>query len=313
MSPATPVRTRRLAYAAWAAVCLIWGTTYLGIKICLETMPPMLMGGLRFFSAGVLLAAMLAASGQRPPARRSWGGLAVLGVLLLGIGNGGVVWAEQTVSSGLAAVLVATTPFWMVGVEAAIPGGERIRRRHVAGLLVGFSGIVLLVWTDLAAGGASASGILTGLVALQVASFGWALGSSYSRRHAREENALAAAAVQMMCGGMAMLAAATVLGEWHDLHFNARTGTAFTYMVLVGAIGGFASYTYALKHLPVSTVSLYAYINPVIAVALGALLLDEPFTLRIVAAIAIILTGVALVQSATRRGSAGTGAVRAAA
>ena len=241
------------------------------------------------------------------PGRRSWPGLAVLGFLLLGLGNGGVIWAEQTVPSGLTAVLVAITPFWMVGIESFLSAGEKITRRHIAGLVVGFCGILLLVWPDLWMGGSRATGVLTGLVALQVASFGWALGSSYSRRHAREENALSAAALEMIFGGAFLMIGGTVLGEWKDLAFTAKTAWSLAYLIFAGSIVGFVSYIYALKHLPVSTVSLYAYINPVIAVLLGTILLDEPFGARVILAGALVFLGSAVVRwSATRGKKIGT-------
>jgi drug/metabolite transporter (DMT)-like permease len=305
----SPDRTRRLAYAAWGAVCIIWGTTYLAIKVCLETVPPTLMGGLRYTIAGALLLGLLVAMGERLPARTSWPGLALLGVLMIGVGNSGVVWAEVWIPSGITAVVVASTPFWMVGIEALMPSGERPRPWQVAGLAIGFSGIVLLVWEDLTAGGAQARNVIAGLAALQIASAGWALGSSYSRRHARHENALAAASFEMIAGGLAMLAVGTLLGEWPRLAFTGTTATAFTYLVVAGAIGGFASYIYALKHLPVTTVSLYAYANPVIAVVLGSLLLGEAFDVRMAAAVLVILLGIALVQFTGRAPAPGAGAV----
>src|SRR2546427_7167471 len=143
------MRSTRRAYLAWAFVCLVWGTTYLAIRIALETIPPLLMGGIRYVIAGSMLAAILAARGERLPGRREWPYLAVLGTLLIGFGNGGVVWAEQTVPSGLTAVLVATSPFWMTGIEAMMPDGEALTRRRVVGLLVGFAGIVVLVSPNL--------------------------------------------------------------------------------------------------------------------------------------------------------------------
>ncbi|MGH9330864.1 MAG: EamA family transporter [Vicinamibacterales bacterium] len=286
-------RTRRKAYGAWTAVCLIWGTTYLGIRICLETMPPLLMGGLRWTLAGVLLAALLVARGVRLPPRSTWGTLAILGFLLLVLGNGGVVWAEQWVPSGLTAVVVASLPFWMVGVERAT-GGERLTARSLVGLSIGFAGIVLLVWPELTAG---TRGFSAGVIALQLACVGWALGSSYSRRHTEKADVLATAAGEMIAGGLMMLAAGTALGEWRTLHFTPRTAAAFLYLATIGAIGGFAAYTYALKHLPMAFVSLYAYINPIIAVVLGVVILDEPVTARMMSAAAIVLAGVALVQA----------------
>jgi drug/metabolite transporter (DMT)-like permease len=288
---------RHLAYAAWIAVCLIWGTTYLGIRICLETMPPFLMGGLRWTVAGFMLAAFLAARGIPLPARDTWGTLTILGFLLLVLGNGGVVWAEQWVPSGLTAVIVASSPFWMVGVERAL-GGERLTPRTLAGLTIGFAGIVLLVWPELTA---SAIGFGAGVVALQLAEIGWALGSSYGKRHMARANALTVAAGEMIAGGLIMLAAGTALGEWQALHFTPRTAIAFLYLATIGAVGGFVAYTYALKHLPIAFVSLYAYINPIIAVVLGVLILDEPFTARMVSAAAIVFAGVALVQARQRR------------
>jgi drug/metabolite transporter (DMT)-like permease len=291
------VSARHKAYAAWTAVCLIWGTTYLGIRICLETMPPFLMGGLRWVVAGTMLAAFLAARGVRMPPRESWGTLTVLGFLLLVLGNGGVVWAEQWVPSGLTAVIVASSPFWMVGVERAV-GGERLTARTLAGLSIGFAGIVLLVWPELTS---SAIGFGAGVLALQLACLGWALGSSYSKRHMERADALAVAAGEMIAGGLIMLAAGTVLGEWPALHFTPRTAIAFLYLATIGAVGGFVAYTYALKHLPIAFVSLYAYINPIIAVVLGVVVLDEPFTARMVSAAAIVFAGVALVQTRQRR------------
>jgi drug/metabolite transporter (DMT)-like permease len=295
MTP-TSARERRLATFAWLAVCLIWGTTYLGIRVSLETMPPALMGGLRWLIAGGLLAAYLALRGEAFPSRDRWGGIALMGFLLLGLGNGGVVVAELWVPSGLTAVLIATSPFWMAAVEAGLRDGERLTRAAVAGLILGFAGIVVLVWPELTLRSASSRYFLIGIAALQVASLGWALGSAYSRRHAREDNVLGTTALQMLAGGLMMTAAGTLRGEWTELSFNARSGTALVYLSTIGAIGGFVAYTYALRHLPVSFVSLYAYINPVIAVALGVLVLGEPFDSRIAIAAALVLAGVAIVR-----------------
>jgi drug/metabolite transporter (DMT)-like permease len=292
----TTPRERKLGYLAWAAVCLIWGTTYLGIRICLESMPPALMGGIRWTLAGLLLIGYLMVRGEPLPPRSRWGSIFLLGFLLLGLGNGGVVFAEQWISSGLAAVLVATSPFWMAGVEAALPDGERLTSRTVIGLLVGFSGILVLVWPDLTLSGGSGSRFLAGVIAVQIASFGWALGSSYSKRHARHDHILATTALQMLFGGLIMVTAGTVRGEWGSLYFTTRTTTALLYLSTLGAIGGFVAYTYALRHLPVSFVSLYAYINPIIAVALGIVVLGEPFDLRMGTAAALVFTGVAVVR-----------------
>lgn len=297
----TTARERRLGYLSWIAVCLIWGTTYLGIRICLESIPPALMGGLRWTLAGSLLSAYVLLRGEPFPPMSRWGSILLLGFLLLGLGNGGVVFAEQWVPSGLAAVLVATAPFWMASVEAALPDGERMRRNTVIGLLIGFSGILVLVWPDLALDRGSDRRFLAGVIALQIASFGWALGSSYSKRRGRGDHILGTTALQMLAGGLIMLAAGTVRGEWVDLSFTTRTTTSLLYLSTLGAIGGFVAYTYALRHLPVSFVSLYAYINPVIAVALGVALLGEPFDARMASAAALVFTGVAVVRWKSNR------------
>ena len=276
---------------------MIWGTTYLGIRIALETIPPALVGAIRFIFAGAVLVGVLRITGERLPARERWFGLSLAGLLMVVVGNGGVNWAEQWVPSGITAVTVASTPFWMIGVEAVLPGGERLTARSVAGLLIGFAGIVLLVWPDLTGSGASGRQFLIGMVSLQIACLGWALGSSYSRRHPHTDNALMAAAVQMLAGGLMMLVVAAVRGEFRDLTFTPRSFAAEAYLAIVGSLAGYPAYIYALKYLPVSVVSLYAYANPVIAVLLGAVLLAEPFGPRVIVATGTVLLGITVVRS----------------
>jgi drug/metabolite transporter (DMT)-like permease len=265
-------------------------------------MPPALMGGIRWTLAGALLAAWVRIRGEKLPSPSQWGSIALLGFLMLVLGNGGVVFAEQWVPSGLTAVLVATSPFWMAGVEAFLPDGERLQRSAVAGLILGFSGIVLLVWPELTFTGSGNRGFLLGILAVQIAAFGWSLGSSYSKRRGSSGDILGSTALQMLAGGLMMVLIGTARGEWSTLYFSTRSAIAVTYLTTIGAIGGFVAYTYALRHLPVSFVSLYAYINPIIAVALGVVLLDEPFTPRMAVAAALVFTGVAVVRWA--RGAA---------
>lgn len=300
---------RKRAYLAFIAISLIWGTTYFVIKIALETIPPFTMGGLRYVIGGAILALLLRARGVSLPPVAAWPPLAVIGLLMLGFGNGGVIWAEQFVPSGLAAVIIATTPFWMTGVQALLRKGERLTMRQAIGLVVGFSGILVLVWPDLAASMSVGSRYGAGILALQLACIGWALGSSYAKHVSQTSDVLAGAAMQMMFGGAWMLLAAAVTGELPRLHFNVTTSAALLYLILAGSVAGYAAYAYALKHLKVSTVSLYAYINPVIAVALGTLLLDEPFHLRMLAAAAIIAAGIAIVRSQARVPVAGDRAI----
>ena len=235
--------------------------------------------------------------GERLPASRIWRGAALLGFLLLVLGNGGVVWAEQYVPSGLAAVIVASSPFWMAGVESSRADGERLTWRIAARLRPRLLGIVLLVWPDLTHGASArrpASSL--GMISLQIACLGWSIGSSYleAPRARRERAQRDGGADARRRRDDARLG--TAHGEWRALAFTTRTAIAFVYLTTVGAIGGFVAYTYALRHLPVSLVSLYAYINPVIAVALGVAVLGEPFTWRMALAAALVFGGVAIVR-----------------
>jgi len=196
-------------------------------------------------------------------------------------------------------VLVAMSPFWMVGIDALTPHGERLTFRRVAGLVIGFTGIVMLVWPEIRIG-EGGRGFLVGVVAAQIACLGWALGSIFGRRrghtNARDENVLVTATFEMLFGGLFLFTAGAARGELGWLSFNARTAGALVYLTLFGAIGGFTAYAYALKHLPVATASLYAYVNPVIAVVLGTLILKEPFSARMGVAAAVVLIGMALVR-----------------
>ena len=290
----TPAQIRR-AWLAWIAVCLIWGTTYVAVKIALHTMGPFLNGGLRNIAAGAILAAGLALRGHKLPGRDAFGRLAVLGVCMFLFGNGGVVWGVQHLPSGLAAVLVGTSPFWMVGVEALMAGGRTFRLRQLLGLVAGFAGIVILVWPDIAQGGAGGRQFALGVISVQLACAGWAIGSSYTRRHVMPDDVLGSAAIQMLFGGVFLTLLGTVLGEWRTLSITGATAAAMLYLILAGSVIAFTAYSYALRHMDVATVSLYTYINPVIAVALGTILLDEPFHMRMVLAAAIILIGTLIV------------------
>ena len=182
----TTMASTRRAYLAWAIVCLVWGTTYFAIRISLESIPPLLMAAMRWIAAGSILILTLKLRGEALPRPHAWPVLAVLGVLLLGFGNGAVVWAEQTVPSGLTAVLVATVPFWMVGLDALDDGGEPITLRRAIGLTLGFAGILVLVWPEIEIGKAGRSlGFTVGVISSQIACIGWALGSYYARHRGR--------------------------------------------------------------------------------------------------------------------------------
>lgn len=290
----------RRAWIAWFAICLIWGTTYLAIKVALATIPPMLLGGFRYLCAAAIMLVWLKAQGRKLPAASAWSTQAVLGFFMLGLGNGGVVTGEGYLSSGLTAVLVATSPFWMVGIDAFFPGGPKLRARQLFGMIVGFLGIVMLVWPDLSVGGASGRNILLGVIAVQVACIGWSFASSYTKRHVTSGDVLGAATLQMLFGGVFLTLAGTVRGEWAHLSFTVPTASSLVYLVLLGSVVAFVAYSYALKHLPIAVVSLYTYVNPVIAVALGVVLLNEPFDVRQLAAAAVIALGMVIVRPGKR-------------
>lgn len=287
---------RRLAWLAWATICLVWGTTYLAIRVALESIPVFLVAGLRWMAAGLILTAITRLRGRPLPPVRQWGALALLGFLMNVLGNGFVVWAEQYVASGLTAVIIASVPFWSVGFEAVLPGGDRLRGGTLLALTVGFAGIVVLVWPEMSAGGAAGAAMLGGVVAIQIACAGWALGTSYAKRHPSASDPFAASAIQMLASGTMLLTIATIGGEWTALQFTTRSLGALVYLTIAGSVIAYTAYLYTVAHLPLTTVSLYAYINPLIAVLLGAVLLDEPLSPRIAVASLLVLAGMALLR-----------------
>lgn len=293
---------RKLAYLAWIVVCVVWGTTYLGIRVSLETLPVALLAGFRWTTAGVILLALLPLFGEKLPARRTWGSIALVGFLMNLIGNGMVVWAQQHVASGLTAVIVAMVPFWTVGVEAVLPRGERLTRYMVLGLLIGFAGIIVLVWPQLTVGGSAGRMFVAGVAALQFGSLGWALGTSYIKRKGMAATPMASSGLQMVFSGAMFMVVGTLLGEWDQVSFTTRSASAMAYLIVVGSVVGYTSYVFSLRHLPLSTVSLYAYVNPVIAVLLGTLVLGEPLSARILLAAALVFAGIVIVRRAPRPG-----------
>lgn len=295
MTASTPDQVRR-AWIAWVAICIIWGTTYLAIKVALTTVPPLLVGGLRYVFAAVIMLTALRLQGRRLPDRSTWLTQGVLGFLMIALGNGGVVTGETYLSSGLTAVLVATSPFWMVMIDALFPDGAPLKARQLTGMTIGLAGIVMLVWPDLSLGGASARGLLLGMLAVQVACLGWSVASSYTKRHVTSGDVLGAATLQMLSGGLAMTLAGTVCGEWASLHFTTASAAALAYLTLAGSVVAFVAYSYTLRHLPIAIVSLYTYVNPVIAVALGVVLLGEPFSMRQVGAAVVIAIGMGITK-----------------
>ena len=289
-----------VAYLAFVIVCIIWGTTYLAITVALETVPVLLLAGLRWMLAGVVMSALMVLTGRGLPRPALWGPLLLLGFLMNVVGNGFVVYAQQYVASGLTAVLIATTPFWAALVERLLPKGERFSRRALTGLALGFAGIVILVWPEMTNGGAAGRAFIGGVIAIQLACVAWVLGTSYARRHELGDNPFRSTALQMVFSGTMLLTAATINGDWSHLSFTPRTIVAMLYLSIAGSLVAYSAYIYAIQHLPLSLVSLYTYINPMIAVTLGTLLLAEPLSTRIGISAALVLLGTWIVGSGKR-------------
>ncbi|MFF3109769.1 EamA family transporter [Kitasatospora sp. NPDC057904] len=301
--PAAPPRPARLSGAVWLAlgvVYVVWGSTYLAIRISVETMPSFLSAAARFLTAGLLLAGFLLVrsgpAGLRVSARRL-ASSALVGVLLLTGGNGLVVLGERSVPSGLAALLVAAVPLWMVLLTAF--GGERPRPAELAGVLLGLVGLGVL--SAPAFGGDIAP---LGVIVIICATLTWAGGSFVSKRLPMPGNVLAASAYQMLAGGLGDLLVGLVRGEAHGLDVAAVSGRswfALAYLVLFGSLLAFTAYAWLLRNAPLTLVSTYAYVNPVVAVLLGWLILSEPLTGPTLAGGAIVVAGVCLVVSASRK------------
>ncbi len=287
------------AYGALAAVCWLWGTTYLGIRIANESLPIAFFVSARFLLSGGLLLAVCRLRRARLPRGRELADALVSGVLTLGVGNGCLILSEHYIPSGIAALFVATTPFWMVGLESLTPGGERIGLRSLAGLVVGFAGCALLVAPEVGRQGFGST-YWKGFAALQVGAAGWSLGSIYNRNRPRTAHSFVNGAVQQFGAGAAFLPLALAAGSW-PAAWTPRSAAAFLYLVIFGSILGFSAYVYALDQLPVAVATLYSYINPVVAVWLGWIFYREPFGPREAAAMAVIFLGVGLVKMHPRR------------
>jgi drug/metabolite transporter (DMT)-like permease len=285
-------------WAALAVVYVVWGSTYLAIDVGVRTMPPFLMLAARFLVAGgVLYAAVAAREGRllRPPPLREWRAAFLIGAALLLVGNGTVGWAEDRgVDTGTAAIIIASMPLWLALFDRLLYG-RRLTATVIAGLVVGFAGVAILV-----SPGAGASGV--GELALVVSSAVWAIGSLRARGETAS-SPLLAAAMQMLAGGALLALAATALGEWNDFEpaqVSAASAAAFVYLVLVGSLLAFSAYTWLLRVAPTSLVGTYAYVNPLIAVVLGTIVLDEGLTWRLLLGGGIVVAAVAVIVSGTR-------------
>lgn len=282
--------------AAFAAVYIIWGSTYLAIRFGVETIPPFMMAGTRFVFAGLLLYAWARMRGAPPPTTREWRSAAIIGTLLLFVANGGVTWAEQRVPSGIAALFAATVPLWIVLLDWVWHGAERPRPGVILGLVVGVAGVLMLIRPDQVFGLNRID--LAGAGVLMIAAVSWAAGSLYSRKAALPSSPLLGTAMEMLAGAAALFLLSAFSGELQ--HFNpsavsVRSWLAVVYLSIFGSIVGFSAYVWLLRVAHASRVSTYAYVNPVIAIFLGWSLAGEAFTLQMLFSAAVIIFAVVLI------------------
>lgn len=301
-SSASAAGANPLVLAAFAAVYLIWGSTYLAIRVGVESFPPLMLAGFRHFTVGLLLYPFFRWKTGVKPTSTHWRTAAVTGCLLLFAGNGGVSWAEQTVPSGITALLVAMVSLWLVIVDWLRPDGTRPVPKVLLGIVLGFAGVALLVGPSHFGGSARVD--LRGVAVLVIASFAWACGSIYSKHGGLPSSALLGVAMQSLAGGTALLVGGLVSGEFHRFHFaaiSARSWIALAYLIVFGSGIGLSAYIYILQKSTAARVATYAFVNPVVALFLGWLLADETISLRTVIAAAVILTAVILVITAPHR------------
>jgi len=286
--------------AAFGAVYLIWGSTYLGIRLAIDTLPPLTMAGVRFVIAGTLMYGWMRWRGARQglprPSVVHWRSALILGGLMLLGGNGGVTWSEQRVPTGLVALLIGTVPLWMALLEALRRGGTRPAGRTVVGLVLGFGGVAWLVGpgTRLAGPGID----LVGAGVVLAGALAWAAGSLYSRRAPLPAGGLTGTAMEMLAGGALLLLAGGLSGEWQRLDLaavSARSLLAMGYLIVFGSIVAFTAYLWLLRNTTPARASTYAYVNPLVAVFLGWAVLGEALTPQIGLAMAVILAGVVLI------------------
>lgn len=294
--------SRSALILAFAAIYLIWGSTYLGIRVAVETMPPFLMAAARFLIAGALLFAFLKLRGAPWPTARQWRVNAAIGFFLLLGGNGSVVWAEQWVPSGIAALTIGIGPLFIVLTEWAWPGGQRPTAVTLAALLLGFAGVAWLAapWQRDAAGALH----LGGIGAILLGCVAWGIGAIYSRHAKHGAEPALAAALQMLGGGAWLLLAALLHGDFAGFDaasVSARSWAAFAYLIAAGSLVGFSTFVWLMKHSTPARVATYAYVNPVVAVLLGWLILDEPVTSRTLGAALVIVAAVVIITTRKAR------------
>ena len=279
-------------------MCFFWGTTYLGIRMALESFPPLVLVSARFLISGTLLLLFAKLRGLYVPTGREFASNCLTGFLTLGVGNSCLVFAELLIPSGMAGLITTISPFWLVGVEALLPGGERLHAPTIGGMIVGLLGASLLFTNDVTAQTINHN-VLNGFLILQLGMAAWSFGSIYQRRQSGKAHSVVAGGVQQLAAGLILLPFALLIHE-HPVHWTGRGVAALLYLVAFGSIVGYSSYVYVMDRLPVAVVSVYSYVNAIVAVALGWLFYREPFGLKEAAAMAVIFAAVAVVKRYSR-------------
>ena len=279
-------------------MCFFWGTTYLGIRMALETFPPMVLVSTRYTISGLIMVIFAVARGMHLPRGRELFAACFSGLLVLGVGNGALVYAETAIPSGIAGLIVAMSPFWMVAAEAILPGGERLHGPTIGAMCVGLLGAGLL-FTPEPGQHPFHSNLAYGFLVLQFGMAGWCFGSIYQRRQSGKAHPAIAGGVQQLAAGLILAPFAAFLP--HDpIHWSARGVGALWYLVIFGSIVGYSAYAYMMDRLPVAIASVYPYVNSVVAVALGWLFYREPFGIRETVSMVVIFASVALVKRFSR-------------
>jgi drug/metabolite transporter (DMT)-like permease len=286
-------KEERQTILAYIAVCIFWGSTYLAIRIGVSELPPTIFAGIRFIIAGTLMLGYAKFKGLAMPRNLSEVlKISIVGIFLLVGGNGAVVWAETRVSSGIASLVVATVPLFMAIIESILPSKTKLNKKGWLGLFIGFTGVALLVLSDWN----KASMDIIGMALLIVGAFSWALGSVYSKSFTSSASTISNIAVQMLSGGILLSIIGAFLGEFQRVHITPKGLGALLYLVVFGSIIGYSCYIYILQKWPAAKAGTYAYVNPPVAIFLGAIILGEVISMKIVLATIIILCGVILVQ-----------------
>jgi len=289
-------------WLALLALYIVWGSTYLGIKVAIETIPPFFHAGVRFLISGLILVIWQRAAGQQMPTRKQWGATAIIGTLLLLGGNGLVAWAEQFIPSGIAALIIGSIPMFLVLAEALRPGGVKPNWQAIVGLLIGFTGIFILIGPSQISGSATKLNPF-GVAALLSACLFWSIGSIYSKTADLPKSSLMSTGAQMLMGSIGLFSVSFISGElngWDVSAVSMRSIYGLSYLIFVGSLIGFASYGWLLQNVPISLVSTYAYVNPIVAVLLGVWFGNEALEPRIWLATAIIIGSVMFINNRSK-------------